>query len=143
MTSSRGLSNERRKLRILIDTHFVIALADDRIEESSPRHRGVILDRSSEVFISAASLWEMEIKSRIGKLPLRKPITEWPGILERAGAQILPIELKHIFSSIGPEIRTRDPFDRLLLGVCAADDMRLVTMDRDMVNHPLAWRPFP
>ena len=130
-------------MRILIDTHFVISLADDRIEESSLPHRSVILDRSSEVFISVASLWEVSIKSRIGKLPLRNPVVDWPGILEKAGARILPVELGHIFSPIGLEPNTRDPFDRLLLGVCAAENMRLVTVDWVLANHPLAWRDIP
>jgi PIN domain nuclease of toxin-antitoxin system len=87
-----------------------------------------------------ASLWEIEIKSRIGKLPLKNPVRNWPGMLENAGASILSIKLQHVVADIGPEPETNDPFDRLLLSTCAAEKFRLVTVDRALVDHPLAWR---
>ena len=61
-------------MKLLIDTHFVILLADDRIDQSARPNRDIILHESSEVFVSVASLWEVEIKSRIGKLKLGNPI---------------------------------------------------------------------
>ena len=39
-----------------------------------------------------------------------------------------------------PEPQTRDPFDRLLLGQCQVENLRLVTLDRALAAHPLAWR---
>lgn len=127
-------------MKLLIDTHFVILLADDRIDQSARPNRDIILHESSEVFISVASLWEVEIKSRIGKLPLKNPVRNWPGMLEKAGAHILSVELQHVVADIGPEPETNDPFDRLLLSTCAAEKFRLVTADRALVDHPLAWR---
>jgi len=127
-------------MKLLIDTYFVILLADDRIEQSPQLNQNIILHESSEVFVSVASLWEVEIKSRIGKLPLKNPVRNWRGILENAGARILPVELQHVVADIGPEPETNDPFDRLLLSTCAAEKSRLVTVDRQLVNHPLAWR---
>ena len=41
---------------------------------------------------------------------------------------------------LDPEPPTRDPFDRLLLAQCAVDNLRLVTVDRALAGHPLAWR---
>jgi PIN domain nuclease of toxin-antitoxin system len=127
-------------MKLLIDTHFVILLADDRIDQSARPNRDIILHESSEIFISVASLWEVEIKSRIGKLPLKNPMRNWPGMLENAGASILSIELQHVVADIGPEPETNDPFDRLLLSTCAAEKFRLVTVDRALIDHPLAWR---
>lgn len=127
-------------MKLLIDTHFVILLADDRIEQSARPIRDIILHESSEVFISVASLWEVEIKSRIGKLPLKDPVRNWPSMFENAGARILSVELQHVVADIGPEPETNDPFDRLLLSTCAAEKFRLVTVDRALVDHPLAWR---
>lgn len=127
-------------MNIVIDTHFVILLADDRLETCSRSHRNVMLSESSQIFVSVVSLWEVAIKVRLGKLPIRNPAENWPGILESAGAIILPIGVAQVFSEIGPEPTTKDPFDRLLLGVCAAESMKLLTIDRDLVNHPLAWR---
>ena len=127
-------------MKLLIDTHFVILLADDRIDQSARPNRDIILHESSEVFVSVASLWEVEIKSRIGKLPLKNPVRNWPGMLENAGARILSVELQHVVADIGPVPETNDPFDRLLLSTCAAEKFRLVTVNRALVDHPLAWR---
>ena len=127
-------------MKLLIDTHFVILLADDRIEQSARPNRDIILHESSEVFVSVASLWEVEIKLRIGKLPLKNPVRNWPGMLENAGARFLSVELQHVVADIGPVPETNDPFDRLLLSTCAAEKFRLVTVDRALVDHPLAWR---
>jgi PIN domain nuclease of toxin-antitoxin system len=126
-------------MKLLIDTHFVILLADDRIDQSALPNRDIILHESSEIFVSVASLWEVEIKSRIGKLPLKSPVRNWPGMLEIAGARILAVELQHVVWDIGPEPETNDPFDRLLLSTCAAEKFRLVTVDRALLDHPLAW----
>jgi len=127
-------------VRLLIDTHFVIYLADDRLEQSSRAHRDIILHEASNVFVSVASLWEVAIKIRIGKLKLGNPIGDWPEILENASVKILPVDQSHVLHNIGPEPKTKDPFDRLLLGVCAAENLKFVTVDQALVDHPLAWR---
>ena len=127
-------------MKLLIDTHFVILLADDRIEQSPRSNRDIILHQSSEIFVSVASLWEVEIKSRIGKLPLSNPVRNWAGILENTGVRILNVESQHVVADIGPEPETNDPFDRLLLSTCAAENLKLVTLDRALSAHPLAWR---
>lgn len=127
-------------MKLLIDTHFVILLADDRIEQSPRSNRDIILHQSSEIFVSVASLWEVEIKSRIGKLPLSNSVRNWAGILENTGVRILNVESQHVVADIGPEPDTNDPFDRLLLSTCAAENLKLVTLDRALSAHPLAWR---
>ena len=127
-------------MKLLIDTHFVILLADEKIEQSPRSNRDIILHQSSEIFVSVASLWEVEIKSRIGKLPLSNPVRNWAGILENAGVRILNVESQHVVADIGPEPDTNDPFDRLLLSTCAAENLKLVTLDRALSAHPLAWR---
>lgn len=47
---------------------------------------------------------------------------------------------EHALTAIGPEPLTNDPFDRLLLGVCAVEHMKLLTLDRAMLDHPLTRR---
>jgi len=68
------------------------------------------------------------------------PLENWPDALFLMGAQLLGIELQHVVADIGPEPETKDPFDRLLLSTCAAENFTLVTVDRALVDHPLAWR---
>lgn len=52
----------------------------------------------------------------------------------------LDVTTDHALVEVDPVPATRDPFDRLLLGVCAVEGMRLVTTDRVLQDHPLAWR---
>ncbi|HLA01916.1 MAG TPA: type II toxin-antitoxin system VapC family toxin [Aestuariivirga sp.] len=125
---------------ILLDTHFVIELIDVRLGGHGEPHPHSALMNLQQVFVSVTSLWEVAIKFRLGKLPLRTSVEEWPQLFATAEIQLLAIDAKHVFADIGPEIRTNDPFDRLLLGVCAAEGMKLLTVDRELVNHPLAWR---
>jgi PIN domain nuclease of toxin-antitoxin system len=87
-----------------------------------------------------ASIWEIAIKHRIGKLSISFNLSRLPRILEDIGIAVLDIEPKHALADIGIEPITKDPFDRLLLGVCAAEGMKLLTIDKALVDHPLAWR---
>ena len=94
----------------------------------------------SDIFVSVVSIWEVAIKHRIGKLKISIPLTLLPEILADQNMKVLPITTEHALASIDPELVTKDPFDRLLLGVCAVEGMKILTLDRAMVSHPLAWR---
>lgn len=130
-------------MRLLLDTHYVIELIGLRIGSGIDGEPHPVLKDLTDVNVSAVSLWEVAIKSRIGKLPLMLAVEHWPQTLASASVPLLSINPEHILADIGPEIDTRDPFDRLLLGVCAAENMRLVTMDQALMGHPLAWRDIP
>jgi PIN domain nuclease of toxin-antitoxin system len=93
------------------------------------------------LFASAASLWEITIKVRLGKLDLDMQVEELPGYLEQVGFDLLPVTPPHAVYRALPEPPTRDPFDRLLLAQCAIENLRLVTLDRALVDHPLAYKP--
>jgi PIN domain nuclease of toxin-antitoxin system len=127
-------------MRFLLDTHYAIELADRNSGGMNEADALEIAERRGELVISVVSLWEVAIKSRLGKLPLVVKPVDWPLMFNALGVPILSITGAHVLSDIGPEIKTSDPFDRLLLGVCAAENMRLLTVDRALINHPLAWR---
>ncbi|MBP0651591.1 hypothetical protein J8J40_31470, partial [Mycobacterium tuberculosis] len=57
------------------------------------------------------------------------------------GIAILPLTEHQVLADHGPEPATRDPFDRILLSICRADDLQLVTADGALAGHPLAWQP--
>ena len=124
-------------MRILLDTHFVIELVDAKLQGFTLQDRFLTLAEFEDVHVSVVSLWEVAIKFRIGKLPLRVDVAQWPKILARADVPILPIEADHVLAEFAPDVQTRDPFDRLLLGVCAAENMKLLTVDRLLAGHPL------
>jgi len=127
---------------VLLDTHVVlVALGQSDI--ILPPAMKMRLTQQGEVFASVATLWELAIKHRLGKLGLSIKLMGVPDILRDLNIEILPVQAAHALADIGLELRTKDPFDRLLLGVCAIEGFKLATLDRTMVDHPLAWRPFP
>jgi PIN domain nuclease of toxin-antitoxin system len=126
--------------RFLFDTNIIIAIAEERFERVAAP---ILDDDSAEIFVSVASLWETAIKHRLGKLELAIAPVELSIFLRALNFEILEIEEAHVFADIGRELTTRDPFDRLLLGVCAAENLKLVTRDHELSEHPLAWRDVP
>jgi PIN domain nuclease of toxin-antitoxin system len=98
-------------------------------------------DPHSEYHLSAASLWEIAIKSRLGKLRLKPRLNALPELLDSLGIAILAINEHHALAAVEPEPKTRDPFDRMLLAQCQIEGLRLVTMDRSLMSHPLAAKP--
>jgi PIN domain nuclease of toxin-antitoxin system len=124
-----------------LDSHILVAFAqqaDDRIDS---RHRAVIADPRNEAWASVASIWEIGIKMRLGKLDTKVGLAGLPSFLESIGLTLLPVDHRHAVAEVDPTPATRDPFDRLLLAQCAVENMRLVTTDRVLAAHPLAWRP--
>ena len=91
------------------------------------------------LFASAASLWEIAIKARLGKIDPGLALNDLPEYLEEIGLNLLVINHRHAVWPLDPEPVTRDPFDRLLLAQCAVEDLRFVTVDRALRSHPLAW----
>lgn len=80
------------------------------------------------------------IKVRLGKLDAGVELAGIPGMLASFDMTILWIDQLHPLTSVDPEPPTRDPFDRMLFAQCEVENLRLVTVDRAPVIHPLAWR---
>jgi PIN domain nuclease of toxin-antitoxin system len=126
-------------VRLLLDTNILVALLrqeDGRLGEAIL----ALLVGPDAKMVSVASLWEIAIKTRLGKLDPRRPLDAIPGYCNSIGLALLPIDHRHALAAVDPEPSTRDPFDRLLLGQCAVEGMRLVTLDRALALHPYAWR---
>ena len=127
-------------MRLLLDTHILLAAMKGELAERHPEFAALMGQDSSSVFISVASIWEIAIKTRLGKLDTPVPIEKIGDYLGSAGYQVVPIELRDVIVEAAPVPETRDPFDRLLLAQCAVEGMRLVTIDRTLVGHPYAVR---
>ena len=128
-------------MKLLLDTHIVLSIVNERIAELPATLRGVLADPDSEFFVSVASLWEIAIKWRLGKLNLSGDLELLPAIVTSGGIELLPINEHHVLATIRPEPMTRDPFDRLLLAQCSVEELRLVTVDRALIQHPLVVQP--
>jgi PIN domain nuclease of toxin-antitoxin system len=128
-------------MRLLLDTHVLLALLDGRVETLGHGIGRIVEKEEHAFFVSVASLWEIAIKWRLGKLPLAVAPKRLPELLDNIGLSILAITVERVMSAVEPEPLTRDPFDRLLLAVCQSEDLRLVTVDRALADHRLALKP--
>ena len=125
---------------MLLDKQIFLALLWEEVDQLSPALRNMILSPPTALFISVASLWKIAIKFRLGKLVLKMPLNALPELAQDIGFTVLRIEPTHVLAPVNPMPDTRDPFDRLLLAQCAVEGLRLVTTDRVLRDHPLAWQ---
>lgn len=125
-------------MRLLLDTHIIVSIANERIADLPAPCGHVLTDADSDFYVSVASLWEIAIKWRLGKLKLSVNLERLPDILISGGLTLIPINEHHVLAAVQPEPMTRDPFDRLLLAQCSVEELRLVTIDRALISHRLA-----
>jgi PIN domain nuclease of toxin-antitoxin system len=116
--------------RLLLDTHaFLWWLAGD--ERLSARARDAIGDAQDPIFVSAASVWEITTKHRLGKLPGASAIADdLARVIEAQGFVGLPIAIRHGQAAGALPGPHRDPFDRMLIAQAMLDDLVLVSNER-------------
>jgi len=112
-------------MRLLIDTHiFLWAMSGDK--QLTNKAEAILLSAET-VFVSAASIWEIAIKSGIGKLDAN--VNELVAHMEEAGFRELPVTATHAAAVRNlPDIH-RDPFDRMLVAQAIIEPLRLLTDD--------------
>jgi PIN domain nuclease of toxin-antitoxin system len=112
-------------MRLLIDTQiFIWAVMGS--SKLNPQARRIMLD-ATEVFVSAASIWEIAIKARLGKLD--GDPSEFVAAIDQSGFRELVISARHAaMVHILPQ-HHRDPFDRLLIAQALCEPLRLLTAD--------------
>lgn len=123
-------------MKYLLDTHVLIwyAMGDKRL----PEHiRSIILDVENEMWVSAASIWEMTIKSSLGKLEVHFTLPEWEAILQENYFDLLPNSFLHFEVLRNLPFFHNDPFDRLILAQAIAENCTLITHDRQFQLYPV------
>ena len=119
--------------RYLLDTHIILWwLYDD--PKLSKVQRNIIQDSQNEIFVSSASVWEIEIKRNLGKLIVDDAYFK---AIEDDGFIFLKIEPYH---SLGlrelPDIHN-DPFDRMLIAQAISEKMVLISRDAQIKRYDL------
>ena len=128
-------------MRLLLDTHIVLAELGQGSVSTPASIKRRLDDPGNQLRVSVATLWEIAIKFRLGKLKLSIKLQEFPDLLRLSRLYLVPIDERHALAEIFPDPPTRDPFDRLLLAQCEVEGFRLVTLDRALAGHPLALSP--
>ncbi len=127
-------------VKLLLDTQVVLAVLGQRVDALAPFMQDALADDAHELLVSVATLWEIAIKWRLGKLALSVAPEMLPALLGAMGLQLIAIDARHVVSSAEPEPPTRDPFDRLLLTKCQVDGLTFLTADRALRAHPVALK---
>jgi PIN domain nuclease of toxin-antitoxin system len=124
-------------MRLLLDTHtFLWFINGD--ENLSQRSKILIQESDNEVFISIATLWEITIKTSLGKLELSQPFDLLiPRELTNNEFTQLPITIEHLIKLGSLPFHHRDPFDRLLIAQSLYEQMPLISKDGEFDDYEL------
>lgn len=119
-------------MKLFLDTYTFLWLMEAP-EKLSRRAREACEDPENELFLSVASVWEIQIKVQLRKLDLETSLSELlQDQQEDISLAVAPIELEHVLALDELPLHHKDPFDRLLVSQCRSTDTPLVTADKSI-----------
>lgn len=122
-------------MNVLLDTHTLLWALTDKSKLSERVQK---LLPEADTWFSVASLWEVLIKARIGKIRLPQPTGPFViSKLQLNGVRILQITRDHVLRIESLPDHHRDPFDRMLIAQSLEEKLPLVTADRVFARYPL------
>lgn len=124
-------------MKALLDTHTFLCQITDHPKLPS-RVREIIGDGNNELFVSAASGWEIAIKAKLGRLQL--PDEPQRFLLEQLSLnaiQSLPIQMSHALHVFSLPDHHRDPFDRILISQAQLEGLPILTADPQIALYPV------
>lgn len=124
-------------MRALLDTHtFLWWITDD--PQLSPRVREIVSDGENELFLGAASGWEIAIKAKLGRLQLSGNLEHFiPEQLTVNAIESLPIQMSHALHVYALPNYHWDPFDRLLVAQGRLENLPILTADPYIARYPV------
>lgn len=125
-------------MNYLLDTHVYIWFESEPTK-LSPTVQAIWQDKDHTLYLSAASIWEMQIKIQTGRLVFPRLRDKIPNQLQLEQIQILPIELAHIYTLDRLSLNAhRDPFDRLLVAQALYQDWPILSHDSSIAQYPIS-----
>ena len=115
-------------MELLLDTHAFIWFinGDDSLPD---KVKDEIKDVRNKCFLSIASLWEIAIKTSLGKLELKSDFNKLADFLSANDIDILPITFEHLQKLLHLKYHHRDPFDRIIISQGITDKLTVLTKD--------------
>jgi PIN domain nuclease of toxin-antitoxin system len=113
---------------VLLDTHALLWWLEHDRRLSAAAHK-VIREPSTQVLVSAGSLWEIAIKHRLGKLNAPNLVNNFQKELDEEGFVELPITAKHAIRAALLPTNHKDPFDRVLIAQAEIENVPIITRD--------------
>jgi PIN domain nuclease of toxin-antitoxin system len=114
---------------ILLDTHALVWWLEAK-ENLSRTAREAIEKSETTVFVSAASGWELAIKTQIGKFKSTELVRGLEREIQKEGFLELPISLEHALLAGSLDSPHKDPFDRMLIAQARIEKIPIVSNDR-------------
>lgn len=128
-------------MRVLIDTSYLFDFMD-RPGMFVDSERRALAARGTDFYVSAVSIWEIRLKHnarhRSGQHKSRFSPEDVVAALQDQDMTFLPMTMRHAASELEIPLDHKDPFDELLLVQAQEEGLRLLTVDRRLVDHPLA-----
>jgi PIN domain nuclease of toxin-antitoxin system len=122
----------------LLDTQAFL-WADAEPAKLSAQARAVMADPANRLFLSVASVWEMQIKNQLGKLPLRLPLEQLIEEHVSHGSLVTwQVGLSHVYELSGLPALHRDPFDRLIVATARLENVTLISSDPLVQQYPVS-----
>lgn len=112
-------------MRLLLDTHVFLWAVTDSVRLSTAARREIMA--AEQTFVSAASIWEVAIKARLGKIDA--DVDAAAAAIEQSGFFELPVRSVHAAEVSRLPLHHADPFDRLLVAQALTEPLRLLTAD--------------
>lgn len=122
-------------MRLLLDTHALLWWANDDPQLSNPA-REYIQKTGNRIFVSAASVWEIAVKFKNGRLPsARNFVANISEYLHQQNFDSLPISIEHALRAGLLQGPHRDPFDRMLIAQAIEDDLAILSNDQALDGY--------
>jgi len=118
-------------VRVLLDTHILLWLVDGNARLTLEAKK--LIREAERVYVSAASIWEISIKVRLGKL--RADLDELIDEMQLNGFEELPVSARHAKEVAKLPLHHRDPFDRLFVAQAKTELLHLVTNDARLAPY--------
>ena len=119
-------------MNVLLDTPVLIWWDEGRRIAAEARQA---IEEADAVYVSAASAWEVAIKTALGRLSSTRTVEE---AASDSGFLELPVTFRHAERVTGLPPHHRDPFDRMLVAQAAVEELTLVTRDRVFARYGVA-----
>lgn len=125
-------------MKILLDTHVFIWL-DTQPEKLSKTAMDICQDTDNQLYLSMASVWEMQIKVQLGKLQLKMPLADMLTMQQQENdLKVLNIALTHIYQLQTLPFHHNDPFDRIIIAQSVLEGMTLISVDEKFKSYDIS-----
>lgn len=116
-------------MKLLFDTHAFLWW-DSEPELLPPPILDLCRDPNNQLLLSVVSAWEIQVKTQLGKLQLKRPLTVLIRDQRKVNhVRVLPVWLKHVILLQDMPLHHRDPFDRLLIAQSRVEGATLLSRD--------------